>query len=130
MSSCQILEWGSVIPSVNQVEFHPYLLQRQLLYYCKSKGIVLQAYGSIAADGLLEDPVLNKLAKQNGRTPAQISLRHTLQLGAVVLPKSVTPARILQNAALFDFELNPDQMNLLNGLDRNERSYWDNTDVP
>lgn len=84
----------------------------------------------MGADGLLEEPVIVAIAARLGRSPAQVTLRHALQLGLVVLPKSVTASRIIANAQIFDFELGADDMRALNGLNRNRRTYWDNSAVP
>ena len=84
----------------------------------------------MGADGLLADPVVRKVARKYRRTPAQITLRYSLQLGAVVLSKSITPKRISENARLFDFELMPEDITALAALNRDQRTYWDNTQVP
>uniref|UniRef100_A0A7S3AVQ1 NADP-dependent oxidoreductase domain-containing protein n=1 Tax=Haptolina ericina TaxID=156174 RepID=A0A7S3AVQ1_9EUKA len=122
--------WGSVTPAVNQVELHAYLSQSELRDYCARHGIVLQSYGSVGADGLLDDPEIQAVAAAHGRTPAQVSLRHSLQRGCAVLAKSITPERIAQNFAIFDFELSSLDVRRLDALERGERTYWDNTDVP
>ena len=126
----QILEIGSVTPAVNQIELHSYLGQSELRDYCRLKGIVVEAYGSVGAAGLLEDPTIQKLAKAHGRSPAQIAIRHALQRGCVALARSVTPHRIRENMDVFDFELTSDQMRQLDALECGARSYWDNTEVP
>jgi len=126
----QLKRWGGAIPAVNQVEFHPHLLQLGLLEACQADGIVVEAYGSMGADGLLQEPVIVATATRLVRIPAQVTLRHALQLGLVVLPKSVTGSRIVANAQIFDFELGADDMRALNGLNRNRRTYWDNSSVP
>ena len=126
----QVLRWGSVTPAVNQIECHPYLQQRELTQYCEARGIAVAAYGSVGADGLLADPVVVKMAASHGRSPAQICLRHALQRGQVALVKSATPSRIRENARVFDFELTQLEMDHLRRLERGERTYWDNSDVP
>ena len=112
------------------MEYHPYNRQPELLRYCAKRKIVVEAYGVMGAEGLLADPVIQELAQKYNRSPAQITLRHSLQLGNVVLSKSVTPKRISENAQLFDFELAPADMEALAALNRDERTYWDNTQVP
>ena len=121
---------GAIVPAVNQIELHPFFDQRETRQYCAQRGIVVESYGAINADGLLEDPTLTRISRSYGRTPAQVSLRHTLQRGAVVLAKSLTPRRIEENAAVFRFSLDPEDVAALDRLDRGERSYWDNSDVP
>lgn len=129
----QLLQWGTVTPAVNQIELHAHLAQPALREYCASKGIVVEAYGGIGADGLLADPVLCDIAAVHRRTPAQVSLRHSLQRGAVVLAKSLTPSRIAENTRIFDFALTEGEMARLDALDMGRehgRTYWDNSDVP
>lgn len=122
---------GAIVPAVNQIEIHPYFDQRETRDYCAQRGIVVESYGGINADGLLEDPTVTHISRKSGRSPAQVSLRHTLQArGAVVLAKSLTPQRIQENTGIFGFQLAPEDMAALDRLERGERSYWDNSDVP
>ena len=116
-------------PAVNQIECHPYFQQRELRDYCRGKGIVVEAYGSVGADGLLADPVVSRVAAERRRSPAQVLLRHAVQRGQVALVKSSTPRRIRENARVFDFSLNDEEMRALDALERGERTYWDNSDV-
>ncbi|XP_066089997.1 aldo-keto reductase family 1 member C3-like isoform X2 [Saccopteryx bilineata] len=124
-------------PVCNQVECHPYLNQRKLLDFCKSKNIVLVAYAALGSDPekdwvkknkpvLLEDPVLIAIAAKHQRTPAQVALRYQLQRGVVVLAKSFTKERIRENFQVFDFQLTPEDMETLDGLNRN-MSYFDDS---
>ncbi|KAG8540591.1 hypothetical protein GDO81_018985 [Engystomops pustulosus] len=119
-------------PVCNQVECHLYWNQSKLLEFCKSHNIVLEAYGVLgstrdvnwydpSAPILLEDPVLNTIAKKHGRTPAQVAMRHMLQRGIVVIAKSYKPGRIKQNLEVFEFELSEEEMKTLNGLNQNRR---------
>lgn len=125
---------GAVVPAVNQIEAHAYFDQRAAREYCERQGIVIEAYGGVSAGGLLEDATVQRLARKYRRTPAQISLRHTLQSrgGAVVLAKSLSPERIEENGALFDFELTARDCAALDALAQGDegRNYWDNSDVP
>ncbi|NP_001079736.1 aldo-keto reductase family 1, member C8, pseudogene S homeolog [Xenopus laevis] len=124
-------------PICNQVECHILLNQSKLLEFCKSKDIVLVGYSVLGSSRderwidqnspvLLEDPVLNAVAKKHNRTPAQVAMRYLLQRGVVVLAKSYTPARIQQNFQVFDFHLDNEDMRSLDGLNRNLR-YVDST---
>ncbi|KAE8613369.1 hypothetical protein XENTR_v10007690 [Xenopus tropicalis] len=124
-------------PVCNQVECHIYLNQSKLLEFCKSKDIVLVGYSVLGSSRderwidqnspvLLEDPVLNVIAKKLNRTPAQVAMRYLLQRGVVVLAKSFTPARIQQNFQVFDFQLDAEDMKSLDGLNRHLR-YVDTT---
>ncbi|XP_075711911.1 prostaglandin F synthase 2-like [Rhinoderma darwinii] len=119
-------------PVCNQVECHLYLDQSKLLEFCKSHDIVLEAYGVLGstrdvnwidqtAPILLEDPILNAIAKKHGRSPAQVAMRHMLQRGIVVLAKSFKPERIKQNLEVFEFKLSEGEMKSLNGLNQNRR---------
>ncbi|XP_073423562.1 aldo-keto reductase family 1 member C2-like isoform X2 [Dendrobates tinctorius] len=119
-------------PVCNQVECHIYNNQAKMLEFCKSHDIVLVAYGVLGstrdanfieptAPMLLEDPLLDAIAKKHCRTPAQVAMRHMLQRGIVVLAKSFKPERIKQNFEVFKFELSEEEMKSLNGLNRNLR---------
>ncbi|XP_033074156.1 aldo-keto reductase family 1 member C1 homolog [Trachypithecus francoisi] len=119
-------------PVCNQVECHPYLNQRKLLDFCKSKDIVLVAYSALGSHRekpwvdqnspvLLKDPVLCALAKKHKRTPALIALRYQLQRGVVVLAKSFSEQRIRENMKVFEFQLTSEDMKAIDGLDRNIR---------
>ncbi|SFI97741.1 Aldo/keto reductase [Amycolatopsis sacchari] len=114
---------GEVVPAVNQVELHPYLQQREVRAYNAEHGIATEAWSPLAKGGdLLGDPVVKALAERHGRTPAQIVLRWHLQLGNVVIPKSVTPSRMRENLAVFDFTLSDADVAQLSTLDRGERT--------
>lgn len=112
-----------ITPAVNQVELHPYLQQTDVRAYDADFGIRTEAWSPLAKGGaLLTEPVVEALAKQYERTPAQVVLRWHLQLGNIVIPKSVTPARIRENLNVFDFALTADGMTTLSTLDRGERT--------
>ncbi|XP_004588538.2 aldo-keto reductase family 1 member C15-like [Ochotona princeps] len=119
-------------PACNQVECHVYLNQSKLLEYCKSKDIVLVAYSALGSHRdpnwidqkspyLLEDPVLNAIAKKLNRTAGQVALRYLLQRGVVVLAKSFNEKRIKENMQIFEFELTADNMKEIDGLNKNFR---------
>ncbi len=110
-----------VMPAVNQVEFHPELIQPDLLAYCQKKGIQLEAWSPIMKGRVNDVPLMQELAAKYGKTPVQIVLRWDIQKGVVTIPKSVTPERIIANAAIFDFELSPEDMARIDALDRNKR---------
>jgi methylglyoxal/glyoxal reductase len=107
----------SVPPVVNQVEFHPFLVQKDLLDYDAKSGIRHQAWSPLTRGRRLDDPVIMEVARKHGRTPAQVVLRWDLQLGVVTIPKSVHRERILENSRVFDFQLDADDMDRLTGLD-------------
>jgi diketogulonate reductase-like aldo/keto reductase len=117
-----LLGRGSVVPAVNQVELHPNLPQAELRAFHAAHGIATEAWSPLGqGKGLLEDPALAALAARHGRTPAQIVLRWHLQLGNVVIPKSVTPSRIRENIEVFGFELDADDLAAVGGLDNGRR---------
>ncbi|KAG8438712.1 hypothetical protein GDO86_005053 [Hymenochirus boettgeri] len=105
-----------------RVECHIYLNQSKLLEFCKSKDIVLVGYNQ-NSPVLLEDPILNSIAKKLHRTPAQVAMRYLLNRGVIVLAKSFTPARIKENIQVFDFHLSDDDMKVLDGLNKNLRYF-------
>jgi diketogulonate reductase-like aldo/keto reductase len=120
----EMLPSTSVPPSVNQVEFHPFLYQNQLLEFCRARSIQLEAYSPLARGRRLTHRVVTDIAAKYGRTPAQILIRWSLQHGLVVIPKSVRPDRIRENAAVFDFELKRDDMERLDSLDERSHVAW------
>ncbi|GAA5101852.1 aldo/keto reductase [Haloechinothrix salitolerans] len=118
----RLAENSDVVPAVNQIELHPYLQQVESRQYHAEHGIVTEAWAPIGqGSGILEDATIAKLAEKHGRTAAQIVLRWHVQLGNVVIPKSVTPSRIRENLDLFGFSLDDDDMATLAGLNRDER---------
>jgi diketogulonate reductase-like aldo/keto reductase len=108
-------------PAVNQVELHPYLQQAGLRREHADLGIVTEAWSPLAQGAVLDDHVIKALARQHGKTPAQIVLRWHTQIGNVVFPKSVTPHRVAENLDVFDFDLSERELDLLADLDRGER---------
>lgn len=125
----ELFAHSSVVPTVNQVEFHPFLFQEELLDFCKRKGIVLEAYSPLAKARRLDHPVIVNVARREHRTPAQVMLRWGLQHGAVVIPKSNRPERIVENSRIFDFELSQKDMAALDGLHEEARTSWNPTAV-
>jgi len=119
----RVIEETDTVPAVNQIELHPYLVQDELRRYDTEHGIRTEAWSPIARGGtLLTDPLVVALAEKYGRTSAQIVIRWHLQLGNVVIPKSVTPSRIAENFDVFDFELAEDDIASISGLDRGRRT--------
>ena len=111
---------ADVVPAVNQIELHPYLLNGEVDSYGREHGIATQAWSPIAQGGVLDDPVITEIAERLGRTPAQVVLRWHIERGNIVFPKSTTPARMRENFELFDFELGPGDGDKIDALDRGE----------
>lgn len=117
----RIVDATGVLPAVNQVECHPRLQQAELRDFHDEHGIVTEAWSPLAQAQLLDDPAIGAIAERHGKTPAQVVLRWHVQIGNVVIPKSVTPERIAENIAIFDFALTDDDLAEIEGLDRGER---------
>jgi 2,5-diketo-D-gluconate reductase A len=119
----RIFDTGSVVPAVNQIELHPYLQQAEVRAFDAKHDIATEAWSPLAkGGGLLGEQAVKALADKYGRTPAQIVLRWHLQLGNVVIPKSVTPSRIKENLDVFGFTLSGEDIASLSVLDRGERT--------
>jgi methylglyoxal/glyoxal reductase len=116
-----LLSDAKVKPMVNQVEFHPYLTQKELLSYCNEENIQLEAWSPLMQGEVVRVDVIKELAEKYGKTPAQIVLRWDLQHGVVTIPKSVKEHRIQENADVFDFELSREDMDKLDALNKNHR---------
>ena len=115
MQDCQI------VPSVNQVEFHPLLIQPGLLNFCKNHEIQVEAWSPLMRGQIFTEKAVQKLAEKYQRTPAQVILRWDLQHEVITIPKSTHPNRIAENAQIFDFELSQTDMEVLNALDEGRR---------
>lgn len=118
----RLQEEAQVVPAVNQIELHPMLQQRETRDYCAQQGIWVESYSPLMQGGeVLGHPIIAGLAERHGRTPAQVVLRWHVQSGLIVIPKSVTPARIQENIALFDFALSEADMAAIATLDSGRR---------
>jgi 2,5-diketo-D-gluconate reductase A len=118
----RIIEATGVVPAVNQIELHPLLQQTKLRSYAQTHGILTQAWSPLAQGGeLLSNAVLRAIASAHGKSTAQVVLRWHVQQGLVVFPKSVTPARIAENADIFDFALDAAEMAAITALDNGQR---------
>ena len=125
----ELLASSDVVPAVNQVEFNPFLYQRTLLEFCSAHGIALVAYCPLARAQKLGDPRLKRIAAKHGKRAAQVMIRWILQRGVATIPKSSRLTRIEENADVFDFELDGDDMSRLDALDEGLRTCWDPTHV-
>jgi 2,5-diketo-D-gluconate reductase A len=118
----RLIDETDIVPAVNQIEVHPYLVQDELREVCRELGIAVEAWSPIAQGGVLDDPAITAVAAEVDRTPAQVVLRWHVQRGDIVFPKSVTRSRVEENFALFDFELDGSQMGVITALDKGERT--------
>jgi D-xylose reductase len=128
-----LLNTARIRPAVLQVELHPYLTQDKLVRFCREEGIVVTGFSPLGAlsylslgmanaeESVLEQPGVRAVAAAHGRTPAQVVLRWGIQRGTAVVPKTTRPERLAENLAVFDFELTPDEMAAVGGLNRNRR---------
>ena len=117
----QLLRSANVPPMVNQVEAHPYLSQEPLRTFCREHHIAVTAWSPLGRGGVLQDETIVKIAEKYGKSAAQVVLRWHLQHNIMVIPKSVTPSRIEENANIFDFVLSSEDMTVIDGLNRNQR---------
>jgi 2,5-diketo-D-gluconate reductase A len=116
----RLAEASDVVPAVNQIELHPYFQNREVDAYDRAHGIRTQAWAPLAQGKALDDAALVDIAARLGKSPAQVVLRWHLQRGNIVFPKSTTPARIKENFEVFDFLLEPGDVERIDALDRCE----------
>lgn len=126
----ELASTSDVLPDVNQVELSPFLYQRALIEHCQALGIVVEAYSPLTQGRRLGHPAIVETAAKHGKTAAQVMIRWALQHQLVVIPKSVKRARIEENADVFDFELDRDDLALLDGLNEDLHTCWDPTNAP
>ncbi|TMI48878.1 aldo/keto reductase [Candidatus Bathyarchaeota archaeon] len=126
----ELLGEYEVTPAVNQVEFHPFLYQKELLEYCQTKGIQVEAYSPLARGERFKHPRIISLATKYSKTPAQLMIRWGIQQRLVVIPKSTREERIRENSQVFDFDISDDDMRSLDSLNEGLRLNWDPTNVP
>jgi diketogulonate reductase-like aldo/keto reductase len=116
-------------PAVNQIEFSPFLHQRELLDHCRAHRVQVEAYAPLVRGQQMSHPVLARTARKHGRSPAQVLIRWGLQHGLSTIPKSARPERIRENADVFGFVLDAEDMAALDRLDEDRRTSWDPTGV-
>ncbi|GAA3726404.1 diketogulonate reductase-like aldo/keto reductase [Spinactinospora alkalitolerans] len=117
----RVMAEGGIAPTVNQIELHPSLVQAELRAFHAEHGIATEAWSPLGQGNLLGDPAIGAIAEAYGKTPAQVILRWHLQLGNVVIPKSVTPERIRSNFDVFDFELASGDVDAITALNADKR---------
>lgn len=111
-----LLKETTVVPVINQIEFHPHLTQEEVRAYCQDKGIQVEAWSPLMNGSLLEEALIQELASKYGKTPAQIVLRYDVQHNVVTIPKTMTPARMTENLDVFDFALTEQEMTQLDAM--------------
>ncbi|MFJ7971950.1 aldo/keto reductase [Psychrobacillus sp. NPDC096389] len=116
---------ANIQPMVNQIECHPRLTQVDLRQYCAEKEIAITSWSPLARGGLLEEPILQEISSKYGKSPAHAIIRWHLQSDLIVIPKSITPSRIIDNLDVFDFELSAEDMKRIDALNLNERTGMD-----
>ncbi len=125
----ELLDCADVPPTVNQVEFSPFLYQKDLLEFCQSKDIRLEAYSPLTRTKKFNNSTIKQMAEKYQKSPAQIMIRWALQHEVIVIPKSSHRERIRENARVFDFSISEEDMKTLNGLNQNYHVSWDPTHV-
>lgn len=116
-----LLTAAEIVPMVNQMEFHPYLVQQDLVDFCNVKGIQYEAWSPLMQGNIFDLDIMKKMAAKYNKTIAQVVLRWDLQKGVVTIPKSSKKERIVANADIFDFELTEEDIQALDKLDRGKR---------
>ena len=117
----RLLNKASIVPAVNQVEFHPYLIQQDLLDYCRSKGIEVEGWSPLMQGRFRKESLFSDLSDKYQKTEAQVLLRWHIQQGVITIPKSVNRSRISENLQIFDFEIADDDMSRISALDKRHR---------
>ncbi|KAI9544798.1 hypothetical protein NQZ68_001676 [Dissostichus eleginoides] len=125
----ELKEDCSVVPHVNQVEYHPFQQSNQLMGYCRREGIVFEGYSPLAKGQVLRNPTVLQIAEKYGHTPAQICIRWSIQNGVVTIPKSTKKKRIRENCQVFGFQLEESDMAALGSLHDGRHVTWDSTHV-
>ncbi|WP_042381423.1 aldo/keto reductase [Streptacidiphilus melanogenes] len=118
----RLIDGSGLVPAVNQVELHPGLQQAELRDFHAGHGIATEAWSPLAQGAVLDDPAVTAIAARTGKSPAQVVLRWHLQLGNIVIPKSVTPARVRENLDVFDVRLTDEEMASIAATDRGLRT--------
>ncbi len=114
-------ENSSVLPTVNQIEFNPFVYEKDVIKYCQNVGVAIEAYTPIARGKKFKHTAIKELSEKYGKTESQLMLRWGLQHKAIVIPKSSNPERIKENADIFDFNISDEDMKILNSLDESLR---------
>ena len=119
-----LMDHANIMPMVNQIEFNPRIHQPDTVAFCQDNHIQLEAWSPLGNGQLLSSPVISKIAKEHGKTPAQVIIRWELQQGFIVIPKSIHEERMRENRDVYDFELDADEMEAIAMLDEERHSIW------
>lgn len=120
----KLMDHANIMPMVNQIEFNPRIHQPDTVAFCQDNHIQLEAWSPLGNGQLLNSPVINKIAKEHGKSPAQVIIRWELQQGFIVIPKSIHEERMRENRDVYDFELDADEMEAIAMLDEERHSIW------
>jgi 2,5-diketo-D-gluconate reductase A len=118
----RLLDEADVVPSVNQIEVHPYLTQSSVRTFCAEHGIAVEAWSPIAKGAVADDDAIKTVAERVGRTAVQVVLRWHIQRGDIIIPKTLNPGRMRENLDIFSFELAPADLAVLDACNRDERT--------
>lgn len=116
-----VFQGSTIKPMINQVEFHPRLIQKELRAFCKEEGIQFEAWSPLMQGKLLDNPILQEIADKYGKSIAQVIIRWDLQNDVVTIPKSIKEHRIIENSNVFDFELTKEDLEQIDALNENQR---------
>lgn len=126
----EMKKYAKITPAVNQVELHVFLQQPELLEYCRNNNITVEAYSPLAHGKVMDDPEIARIAEKHSKSYAQIMLRWCVENNLVVLAKSITASRIVENIDIFNFELDQEDLKAIKGLERDLRTCWSPVYVP
>jgi diketogulonate reductase-like aldo/keto reductase len=126
----EMKKYAKEMPVVNQVELHVFLQQPKLIEYCAKNKITIEAYSPLAHSKVMDNKSILEIASKHSKSYAQIMLRYLIELGLVVIPKSIHPERIEQNMDIFDFKLDKEDLSKLKKLDQDLRTCWNPTHIP
>ncbi|KAL5526632.1 hypothetical protein ACEPAF_8356 [Sanghuangporus sanghuang] len=126
----EMIDAGVEIPAVNQIDLHPFMTRMALVEFCRQHNIALEAWGPLVRAYRFKHPVLIQLAQKHGKEVPQVLLRYSLQKGFIPIPKSASKERIISNTKIYDFELSPEEIKGLDGLDEHLITDWDPSECP
>lgn len=126
----ELSKTASILPMVNQIEFHPGYTQEECVSYCAAHNILVEAWSPLGCGALLGNALVGEIAQAHGKTPAQVCIRYALQKGVLPLPKSVTPSRIEDNTHVFDFALSEAEITSLDNMEKTGYSGYYPDDAP